>query len=391
MFLFANLVLFNLKSLPKRIGFSLISVIGIAFVCAMLLSVSTLVNSFHSTFKSVEAYTNSLMIKSGSSSELNSYLSIGDIDAVKQLSQSILDSSKIAMSEEVYLVASLSDINNKDGNVAVRGLRYEGANLRPDFTILQGRWMESGKNELVIGSSTIRMYKDMLIGNSIELGKQQWEIVGVFDSGHAIANSEIWADVSALQGAFNRYNKFQLIYMSINESQVEQLQKRIENNPSVDLKIVSERSYYARQIDYIMMFIQTIGYLIVLIVSFSAIFIAANCMSVTISARQREITLYRSLGFSNNSIVAAMLFEAMYLALIGAIIATIISFFTIDNRTITFLNLTGTFNLQLLELNLSLNSILQSVFVALLLGFIAGIIPALLSVRVNLPESIRQC
>src|SRR5258706_15830433 len=74
-----------------------------------------------------------------------------------------------------------------------------------------------------------------------------------------------------------------------------------------------------------------------------ASFGAMNTMYAQVAARTREIGTLRAIGFSRRSVLAAFIFEALLLCLIGGVIGTALAF-VLFNLILT--NPTGTKNFR---------------------------------------------
>ena len=62
----------NLKSIPGRLGTSLVAVVGVAGVVAVLVAVLSMARGFENTLESGTSPGNVIVLRSGSSSELDS-------------------------------------------------------------------------------------------------------------------------------------------------------------------------------------------------------------------------------------------------------------------------------------------------------------------------------
>ena len=62
----------------------------------------------------------------------------------------------------------------------------------------------SGLAEVVVGKNANGAYNGLTVGNTMPLGGQHWNVVGVFDAGGSAFDSEVWCDVHLLNGAFKR-------------------------------------------------------------------------------------------------------------------------------------------------------------------------------------------
>ena len=104
---------------------------------------------------------------------------------------------------EVITVFNLPFRSNPDevANVNVRGLPPMGIRLRETAGTLQisrGRWFDPGKREVAVGRGIFKTNDGTSIGDKLNFGRGEWEVVGVFDAGKSAYNSEIWADANLL-------------------------------------------------------------------------------------------------------------------------------------------------------------------------------------------------
>ena len=63
-----------------------------------------------------------------------------------------------------------------------------------------------GSNEIVVGKALRREFEGFDIGSTVSFGTSRWTVVGVFDAGGSVFESEIWADLPVVQSLFNRNN-----------------------------------------------------------------------------------------------------------------------------------------------------------------------------------------
>ena len=57
--------------------------------------------------------------------------------------------------------------------------------------------------------SASRQFAGLTVGSVVKSGQVQWSVVGIFESGGSVAETELWCDARTLQGAYRRGNSYQ--------------------------------------------------------------------------------------------------------------------------------------------------------------------------------------
>ena len=102
-----------------------------------------------------------------------------------------------------------------DANVPLRGLSPKALTVRPTVKITEGRMFQTGTSEIVVGRAATRQFSGVSIGSTVYSGKNPWRVVGIFDADGSVAESELWCDAAVLQGAYNRGNSYQSVYLRL--------------------------------------------------------------------------------------------------------------------------------------------------------------------------------
>ena len=69
-----------------------------------------------------------------------------------------------------------------------------------------------GTNEIVVGRAASQQFAGLTVGSTVRWGQNTWQVVGIFDAGGSVAESEIWCDARVLQPAYRRGNCYQSVY-----------------------------------------------------------------------------------------------------------------------------------------------------------------------------------
>ncbi len=227
------------------------------------------------------------------------------------------------VSPEAVMVAAFPLLTTgTDANVQIRGVSPEVLKVRPNIKIVQGRFLQPGLNELIIGKNVASTYGGLEFGKPIKFGGGTWDVVGVFDAGGSAFDSEIWAiRASSIRCISGRKYLFQSVTLRLTSpAALSELKDSITADPTLQVQVDRESEYYARQSRLLTTLITVLGTLVALIMGIGAVIGALNTMYSAVSERSREIATLRAIGFGGGSVAFSFVIEAMVIALIGGLI-----------------------------------------------------------------------
>jgi putative ABC transport system permease protein len=196
---------YSFRNLAVRKTTTIMTALGIAATVAVLLSVLALVEGLRGAFEATGDPLNVLITRKGSDAELNSNLERDKFQDVKFKDGIAKTKSGEPMASlEMVTVINLPSVDSPDGmNVTLRGVLPVGIEMR-NLKLVEGRWFDTGKREIVVGSSVAKRYPDARLGNELEFARGKWKVVGVMDGGQSAVNSEIFADLNQASADYHR-------------------------------------------------------------------------------------------------------------------------------------------------------------------------------------------
>jgi len=148
---------------------------------------------------------------------------------------------------------------------------------------------------------------------------------------------------------------------------------------------VDEVKYYQEIIDNLVSiadFIQLIGFFLILILGFIAIFIISNTIKLTLNARRQEINIMKYVGATNWFIRWPFILEGVFLGLIGSLIALVVVYFGYDYAyNFIYARFYTLFAEYILSVDVMIDEI-RWIFVTLGIG--VGVLGSLMSIRKHL-------
>jgi putative ABC transport system permease protein len=330
----------NLRSVPRRLGSSAVTVFGIAGVVVVFVAVLSIGEGFRRAMTTGGDPLTAIVLRAGASSETASFLGLDAVSLVKDgpgIARQGRESH--ASAELVVVVRHAQAGTGKAMNITLRGVQPAAFGIRDEIRLVEGRLFESGRNEVIVGKATARRLGNLTTGQSVRWGGQTWNIVGVFqgDGGHV--ESEVWCDIVMLQEAFRRQNTFHAVYAKLESAQsLQVLRTALTTDPRLEVDVRQESEYYAEQSRPLTRMSATAGLFIGILMGAAAIFAAVNTLYASVASRTREIATLRAIGFGRFSIVCSVLAEAVALGAVGGAIGALAAWTLFDGYAVSTLN-----------------------------------------------------
>jgi len=381
---------YNIRNMRLRLGLTVMTALGIALTVTTAVFIMALLAGLQKAFKSTGNPLNVLVLRKGSTSELTGPFEQANFQVLKTLPGIAKDShGDPLISGEITVVIMLG---RKDGsgeaNVTVRGMMQDGLEIRPTVKLDQGRWFTPGQREVVVSKSIQKRFSHAGVGDSLEFGKGQWKVVGVFDAGGMAYESEIWGDVNQMTSDFDRQGVYSSAYLRATDALAAQsLKNRVSDDQRLKLDSMLEPEYYATQTKSGAV-IQFIGWLVAGIMAIGSSFAAMNTMYAAVAYRSREIATLRVIGFSRPSILTSFVLEAVLLSLLGAVVG-ILLMLPFNGMTTGTQNQV-TFSEVVFGLQLTPGVAITAIVFALIMGLFGGIFPAWHASRREILAALRD-
>lgn len=379
----------NLRSLPDRLGASLVIVVGLAGVVGVLTALLAMSEGLGATLKATGSPDRAMVLRGGSDAELNSGLDRESATLVTEQAgvRKGADGKPLA-SRELVLIAELPlKRNGSSANVTLRGVEPGAFELRPDLKIVEGRKFQPGLNEMLVGRGASEQFEGASLGQTVRIRGADWTIVGVFASGNA-HDSELWIDADTAQSAFGRGGYSSVLVALESAETLPAFQAALKADTRLNVDAEAQSAYYARQSGGSTMMIRILTNVVSIVMALGAIFAALNTMYASVSTRTTEIATLRAIGFGPLPVVASVLVESMLLALAGGLIGALIAWLLFNNYAVTTLGAGFTqvvFNFQVTPALLK-----SGITLALAIGFIGGLLPALRAARMPVTVALRE-
>lgn len=383
-----EIVLMNLKSIPQRLGASLVIVIGIAGVVGVLIAMLSMSTGLNKTLTATGDPNRAIILRGGSLGELSSFLDRSSSTLIKQ-DPAIArhpDGLPFASGELIVITEVPRKGQSSGANVSLRGIEPKGFDIRPELNILQGRKFKPGLRELMVGAGAYKQFDGLQVSSKLKFRGSYWDVVGVFETKDA-HDSELWADLDTVQSAFGRSGMSSVVVRLNYSKAFDDLKRRLTADPQLTVDVKTEQDYFSSQSSGLTSQIGFLTSIVAYIMAFGALFGALNTMYSAVSARTAEIGTLRALGFGNAPVVASVMAEAMALSLLGGILGAGIAYFVFNDYSVSTLG--GGFTQVAFNFAVTPGLVLKGLSWALAIGFLGGLAPAVRAARLPVTAALR--
>jgi len=381
---------YNTRNLRVRWVTTALTVVGTGMIVWSSCLVFSLVEGLQHSMAVSGDPLDLIVLRKGSTNEVN-----GGFDKAK--ADSLLTLGGIARDAEGLPLAAPELLNipvmeRGDGtrtNIIIRGVSAASPQLRPSFTIVQGRYFEPGRGECVVSRGVSRRFKGAKIGGMLQVGdKETYRVVGIFTSGGSAAESEAWVDIKDLSRNIGREGTVSCVQLRASSAAaLEVMKAEIDHETRFKLEAVRESEFYAKQA-MTSNFLKVAGTLIAVLLTVGAMFAAANTMYAAVSARTREIGTMRALGFSRMDILVSFLGESVLLCVAGGVLGLLA---TIPLSAFSFgISNFNTFTESTVNFRFGPLVMIVAVAMTIAMGVFGGLFPAIRAVRMDVISALRE-
>jgi putative ABC transport system permease protein len=294
-------------------------------------------------------------------------------------------------SPEMLVLVDVPKISTgTDANVPLRGVTPAAFDVRTNLKMFSGRKFTPGRNEIIVGAGALREFADLQVGDVKHWGKADWTVVGTFTDGGSVAESEIWADLNVLQGAYNRGTIVSDVYARLNSpADFGKFKDALTSDPRLSVQVIRETDYFAEQSQLLTRIVTRLGFLIAAMMGVGAVFGAINTMYSAVASRTREIATLRALGFGGGPVVISVIVESIFLAVVGGLIGGSIAYLAFNGYHASTINWQS-FSQVAFAFRVTPALLIQGFVYSVVIGLVGGLFPAIRAARTSVAAALRE-
>lgn len=379
---------YNLRNLTVRKGTTLATAITIGLTVMVYLMVMALARGIDLTLASSGEALNLIVLRNGSTAELNSSVTREQLNALTYLDGVERDGDQpLAAPEAITLIYRARKGMSQGSNITIRGVGPMSTKLRSGFQLVAGRMFQQGMAEAIVSRRIAERFQGMEVGDKFRIQAADYTVVGLFEAGGKAFESEIWVDVNSLASTVQRDSFSSVLLRVPDRATLDALAKRISDDQRLQLKAVSERKFYEDQQGTASGVLKGLGVFISFIMAVGAGFAGMNTMYAAVARRTKEVGTLRVLGFNRRSILVAFVIESVFIAVVGVgigiVLALPLNF--VSTGTSNFTNFSEiAFNFRVTP-----DLMLSALIFGAGIGLFGSLLPSLRAARFKIVDALR--
>jgi len=375
------------RSVPHRLASSSVTVIGIAGVVGVLVSVFGMTRGLSGALVAAGQPDRAIVYRAGATSDIASTLLVDAVATIKD-GPGIARTSDGDTAASAEFITAINLLRKEDGNrtgLVVRGIEPAAAAVRPEIKIVQGRMFQPGLRELIVGRGAFAEIRGLGLGDEVALRDSRWTVVGIFASGD-VNESSLMADAATLLSAYQRTAVNSVTVRLVDAAAFDEFKTSLTSNPTLSVTVERESDYYLRESQEAGDFFGLVTTFVGGIMALGALFAALNTMYSAVSSRARDIATLRAIGFGASGVVASVLIESLALAALGALLGASIAWLLFNGNMVT---LGGGVSSVVFEMQVTPALLGVGMLWACAVGFVGGLFPAVRAARLPVAVALR--
>lgn len=362
----------------------MLTVGGSALVVLLLIAAVSFNQGMDSVLSTSGSPENVIILGSGSEESIErSEVGLNAESAIATISGLSQSLGVTAVSGEIFYQSPIKTSSGKEEPAILRGVTEKSLLVHTKVNLTEGHF--PGPGEAMIGALAHRKlgvpFEEMTTGKKIHFGKEELTISGVFSAPGTVLESEIWLDRNDL-ASFTQRESLSAITVKLGDAEFDDISVFALQRTDLEVAAIPESEYYAKLATFYEP-IQLMTWVTAALVAAGAIFGGLNTLYAAFSSRIREMATLQSIGYTRTALMISIIQESLLATLTGTLLAFLIAYFAIDDKTVPFS--IGTFSLTLTPL-----VILTGLLAGILLGILGTIPPAIRCLAPPLPKALRS-
>jgi putative ABC transport system permease protein len=379
----ASLTSAAIRSVPQRLGASLVTVVGITTVMAVLVSMLSLGQGVGYLAQTGARPEHAVVISRGAQSSLQSSIPrdwLGIASNAPGIKKDARGQPIVAGG--LIFQTDAKTRNNQRASMGILGMGSSGLEFWSYTKIIEGRRFQPGLHELNISAGARARFKDHGLGDRIRIRGTDWTIVGVYTANGGFLDSAAIADADTLMSVLQRTAYSALYIVMDSPASFPALKRTLESDATLQVDVKTESDNNAQATKTIQTVLDYVSYFIGGIMGIGAVCGALASLYAAVDTRRREIATLRAIGFSAGPVVISVLAEGLALAIPSALLGAAIAWFLFNGHVVAALQIS-------FPLVVTAASVTTSIFWAISIALLGGLLPAIRAARLPVATALR--
>jgi putative ABC transport system permease protein len=323
------------RSIPQRLGASLVTVIGVVTVMAVLVTMLALGEGLERLAQTGSRPDRVTVISAGAQSSLASSVSRATLDKVLDKPGIRRDAQgKPLVAGVVLMIIDGVTRTNHHGAIGFFAAGPQWRQIWPDVQVVEGRYFDPGLHELLVSQRIRDRFKGMDRGDTVKARGTDWKIVGVYKDTGGFFDNSLVADADTVIAAFPQTTYSMLSVILRSPGDFNSFKKSVTGDPTLAANVQTEDEANESVIKGLRGVLDFISYFIASLMGIGAACGALSSLYAAVDSRTREIATLRAIGFGSGAVVTSVLAEGMLLAIPAALLGAAIAWFLFNGHVV---------------------------------------------------------
>ena len=377
----------NLGRSKSRLG---LIVFGSALLVLILLAAAAFVRGMDQSLRATGSEHNIILLGTGSEESVErsevgvsvAGVAAASIHGIREVAGMSYVSPEVNVMLPVQLDASDASVSL----VSLRGVTPAALLVHDEVTIVEGRFPESGRDEVLVGATAATRMgaadEDLSVGRSIVIDGRTWTVVGRFRAGGTMFEAELWTPMHDLMEATKR-DSVSCVVLTIDPEMAEYEDVAVFTMMRPDLELVAmrESSYYAGLSAFFAP-IRVVVWVTAGLIAVGGLLGGLNTMYAAFVSRVREFGTLQSIGFRRRWIVLSLVQESTVATAAGTLLACAVGVFLLDGLAVRF-------SMGAFGLIVDAQVLMLALIVGFALGLLGALPPAFRCLRLPIPTALK--
>jgi putative ABC transport system permease protein len=380
-----SVTMLALAALPQRLGAAIVTVIGVATVVAVMVSILAIGSGVHRFIDVTDQPERAVVLSAASPSEYAGAFDAGQVAIIEDAPgvKRLPDGRAMVQPQSAVPVLLERKADGVPGYGFLRGTGVVGnAMNKASLHLIAGRFYRTGLRELDVGRGEHALFKGLDIGQQVSIHGAPWTVVGIYEDQGGINEDAMAGDADMVRAATGAPTYQSVAVMLRSAADFGRFRDALMSNPQLNVQVKRLTDYYRGQMGTLLTLFDFVGYFVGALMAVGAICGAVTTLYAAVDARAREIATLRAIGFSGSAVVASVMIEALALAIPGALIGLAIAFLAFDGHTITSGGI-------IFSSAVTPSLAVVGAVTAVAIGLIGGLLPAIRAGRMPVAEALR--